>query len=185
MVKFLSSNDPDFRRVIGILQEFQHTLVSQSAEQHPQDVPNGYDRRLPPDTFADGWAPQTSSIHSVAADSFEHARPDIISNGGAQIEAETYNYALSVDVLGFLKSVQFIQDIPETLQCTVSSFLHGGIQPFVKDIATIDDNNGRQTTSEHDTHSPSTLKLVWVHVPINNTKWVHVYSPIASRVVKY
>jgi hypothetical protein len=106
-------------------------------------------------------------------------------NNGDQIEAETYNHALSVDVLGFLKSTHFRkddQDQPQTLQCTVSSFLHGGIQSFVKDIATIDD--GGQTTSGHDTHSPSTLKLLWVHVPINNTKWVHVYSPIAPRVVK-
>jgi hypothetical protein len=184
MVKFPSSDDPDFRGVIGILQEFRHTLVLQSAEQRPQNVPM-YNRRLPPGMFVDGCAPQTSSIHSVAADSFEHARPDVIPNGGAQIEAETNNYALSVDVLGFLKIAQFIQDIPETLQCTVSSFLHGGIQPFVKDIATIGDNNGGQTTSGHDSHSPSTLKLLWVHMPINNTKWVHVYSPIASRVVKY
>jgi hypothetical protein len=179
MVKFPSYTDPGFRRVIGILQEFRGALVSQRAEQYPQNFPNGYGRSLHPDLSFDD--PLTSSMHTSAADSFEHARPNRIPN-------ETCNYALSVDVFGFLKSAQFKkddQDLLQTLQFTVSSFIHGGIQSFVKDIAAIDNKNGGQTTSGHDTQSPSTLRLLWVHVPINNTKWVHVCSRIAVWEVKY
>jgi hypothetical protein len=186
MIKFPSSNDPSFLRVIGILRQFRKSLVFERAEQHPQTVPNEYGRRLPPEVFAGPLATRTSWTHTGAANSSDHARPGIILNDGDQIEAEIYNYALSVDVLGFLKPTHFRkddQDQPQTLQCTVSSFLRGGIQSFLKDIATIDD--GGQTTSGQEIHTPSTLKLLWVHVPINNTKWVHVYSPIAPRVVKY
>jgi hypothetical protein len=77
MVKFPSSNDPGFRKVIGILQQFRNSLLLQRAEQHPQTFPNEYGRRLPPDLFADPLAPRTSSIHTGAADSFDHARPDV------------------------------------------------------------------------------------------------------------
>jgi hypothetical protein len=127
-------------------------------------------------------SPRTSSIDVIPA-AFESARPDTIPDASRQTESETYNYALSVDVLGFLEPAQFRQndqDIPQTLQCTVASFLHGGIQSFVKDIATIDGNDSGQTTSGLDTQSTDKLRLLWVHVPINNTKWVHVCSLIVA-----
>jgi hypothetical protein len=183
MVKFPSFNNPGFRSVIGILQEFRDTLVLQRAEQHPQDVPSAYGHRLLPEAFSPSFPISTS-----ATNPFEHARPDFIPNDGSHMEAETCDYALSVDVLGFLKSGPFReddQDLPQISQCSVSSFLRGGIQPFVKEMATIDDNNGGQTTSGYDTQSPSPLRLLWVHVPINNTKWVHVCSPITAQGVEY
>jgi hypothetical protein len=97
-----------------------------------------------------------------------------------QNEGETSNYALTVDVLGFQRATQALKPddhvSPQGFYPTISRFLREGIQYSVDDLPETDVTTGPSVrlTSDHALQLPSFWKLMWVHVPVNNTIWVHV-----------
>jgi len=159
------------------LHEFRHVLLRKHAQQShthptPSISPPGSQHSLP-DSFRSEPDLGSPVGHGVS---------DTVPRSDNQNEGKLPNYALTVDVLGFQMRTKDLKPDDRValdgFKPTISRFLVEGIQKFVNDPPETDIAAGpsvRLTSGLADAAQlPRFWELMWVHVPINNTIWVHV-----------
>jgi hypothetical protein len=185
LIKFSSDTDADLKTVISILGAFRNQLEQAYRQQHPISASPITRRPLPPPPAIQPAPSRPTSVGSIGAELIPPVPTEATPDLPQPVDADVIrDYSLLVDVLGFRDATEMgtgaaqeVQDLLESLQPTISTFLKEGIQTLLTGTTSSNTHDTSGDTVDQDAQPPSTpFRLWWIHVPANNTEWVHVCS---------
>jgi hypothetical protein len=124
--------------------------------------------------------PRTST-KSAQTGSFASNQSELVPDNGHQVEDEPPNHDLTINIISFRTPARKLgQDYQgpaeiEAANNPISTFL--GTRRYSVPDGTATPPGGDESRfypSNLDAKSPDPLKMLWVHVPTNNTRWVSV-----------
>jgi hypothetical protein len=163
MVQFSSATDANFQTVISILGQFRDQLEQAYRQRHPSTgfpIPH---HPLPPPPAYQPASRHSTTIGSIGPEPIPPALTKTTSGISQSVHAHVGSRcSLLIDVIGFRNATEIVtsvaqevQDSPESLQPTISTFLNEGFHNLLTRISFSNLYNTSVHTASQDPQPPS------------------------------